>query len=234
MRTTTAASVPLIVALALALGGCGPTPAPVETTPSAPASAEPSTEPSEEPPADPLAAATRIMIQSEIVYFGDEVAWALDGFMYTDDADAVRAKLTTAFDAEPTVSEEPGSLETLPATLYDWGGFVLGVPQTTRPRGHYDSLFVRATAATVHGITIETVEGITIGSAAADAAVHAVDVIDWSGMIEAQLDPTPVTAEEIGEDPSWGGDLHTHVSVLSPSSGGPVTMLVAPARNFGN
>jgi len=232
MRATTA-SLPLVALLALALAACGPTATKPPASPDPSGSATPA--PSETEPADPLETVTRIMIQSEIVYFGDEVAWALDGFSYLDDADAVVAKLTTVFGAEPTVTEQAGGLETATALHYDWGGFVLGAPMTSGPRNIYTSLFVRATSAAVQGITIETIEGVTIGSPAADAAAHAVTTMTWGAQVEAQLDPTPVTAEELGEDPaSWGGDLHLHVSAWSPAGTGTVTELVAPARNFGS
>jgi len=126
---TTAASAPLLILLAPALIDCGPTMPASGSSPSGSAASASPTAKADDDEADPLETVTRIMIRSEIVNFGDEVAWAVDGFGYRDDANA-------------------------------------------------------------------------------DADAHAVTTMDWCTSVEAQLDPTPVTAEELGEDPAvWGDPL---------------------------
>ncbi|MCS0498520.1 hypothetical protein [Protaetiibacter mangrovi] len=240
MRTTTA-SVPLLVVLALALVGCGPA-APSGSPTSPPASAEPSAAPVDdeadapEPAVDPLTTVTRIMVRSDILYFGDTAGWALDGFRYTDDPTQVVAMLTTVFGAAPSLSTEPGSLESNPAELYDWGGFVLGVPQITGERGLYDLLFVRASSPSIHGVTVETADGIRVGSAMDDARAHAVATMDWGMAIEAELDPTPVDPSLVGAGAGPDDDeLFLYVAALDLEGGAAVVdEISAPRRNFGS
>lgn len=236
MRTT-AASVPLLALLALALVGCGPTPgdppvSPPLSSPTTPAPTGGGDDEDPEEPVDPLTTVTRILITADDVFFGDEVAWAVDGFYYTDDPELVRGKLTRVFGAEPTVIADPGSLETPPAQIYDWGGFRLGVPETDRPRGYYTSLWVNASSATVHGVQVHTVHDIRVGTPLADALPYSSATMDWDGGTGLELDPKPVSAEEIGEDPVTWIDLNVHVSAWAP--GDVITELTAPARNFGS
>jgi hypothetical protein len=171
-RTLTA--VPLLTLLGLlALAGCAPTPPggaaprPTGSPTSAPAptaTASPVGDPAD-PDADPLDTVTRILLLTDHVWFGDDAAWAVDGFRYDEPiADAV-AKLTVVFGVDPVAerTEDPGYA----SETYEWEGFML---YSSSSAGVSHGIGVYVEVASVRGVTVETADGVHVGTPWADAA----------------------------------------------------------------
>lgn len=218
-------TVPLLVVVAL-LVGCGPTPPPGDTpadprptltgTPTpVPSPTSTVTLPPEE--VEPLDTVTRILLLTEYVYFCDEVACAVDGFNFeVDSHEVAAAKLTAVFGADPLVErldpEEGGE-----AVYYTWDDFrlyyVVGEGMIGRNLG------VSVEAATVHGVTVETVRGVHVGMPLADAIPLADLVFTGFGDYELRFDTVP--------DDEYPADYFVGV-YGGPSGTGPVLTISTP------
>ncbi|MFT4284606.1 MAG: hypothetical protein QM598_07220 [Protaetiibacter sp.] len=224
----TTAVAPILAALLVALTGCAPTLDEMVASPS-------TTPPASETPAaeatDPLDEVTRILIRTDHVEFGDDAGWTLGGFDYADDPAPAIEALTTIFGAEPTRYAQPQSTEAIPSTAYEWDGFLLGVREENTAAWYLGGLYVRVTKASVHGVAVQTIEGITVGTSAAEASSHAIETTARRDFVEAQIDP--ISVPPAPEDTSPLPDARVFVGVLAPSAAGLVDRIYAPWINFG-
>jgi hypothetical protein len=193
-------AVPLlaVLALTLTLAGCAPTP-PGGAAPRPPATGSPTpgpaptatASPEEEPEGDPLDTVTRILLLTDHVWFGDELGWAVDGFRYDQPtADAV-AKLTEVFGVDP-VAERIDDGEYV-SESYEWEGFML---YSSSSAGVSHGIGVYVEVASVHGVTVETADGVHVGTSWADAVRLADSVREgWGETVdpiwEARFDAIP-------------------------------------------
>jgi hypothetical protein len=222
---------PLLALLAITLTGCDPTPggAPAphptststSTSPSSPAPTG-SSIPVEEHDEDDNEI-TRILIVTDTVYFGDDIAWAVDGFRYEDPHEQAIAKLTAVFGEEP-VSDPVDSGGGQISEAYWWGGDAFLLYFYSGAGEYPTTMAVQVSAASVNGITIETGDGVHVGSPWADAVAAADNVRptddgeDGRPLTEARFDVRPT------------GRPNEYDCVVVYGRGGPVTTIVAPAR----
>ena len=176
------------VALVVALTACGPgapTAAPTGTPTVTTTPAEtPTSAPTDE--AETVEAAVVVVTATTLSVFGTDGSTLL-AVDYEADAAAVAAQLADALGTAPGVSTSPDSTEVCPTrTFYDFGGLVLGTPQslgspaTAGLAGTYD---VVVTTASIGGIPVETVAGQRVGAerAAFAAAIGDEAELEWRG-----------------------------------------------------
>jgi hypothetical protein len=119
---------------------------------------------------DPLDRVTRILVQSEQVWFCDDVACGVDGFRYDDDPAVAVAKLTAVFGVEPAVASYGGGGAGYVGYDYRWGGVLIYFSEgsgSTLPIG------LEVTAADVAGVVVETEHEVRVGTPWTDAAAAA-------------------------------------------------------------
>jgi hypothetical protein len=166
---------------------------------------------------------TRILVVTDNVYFGDEEAWAVDGFRYDHPHAQAIAKLTAVFGEEPR-SDPLDIGEGQVSEAYWWGGDAFLLYFYSGEGEYPTTMAVQVSAPSVNGITIETGDGVHVGSpwADAEAAADSLRTPDYGEdgvmLYEARFDSRPT------DDP------YTFDSVLVFGRGGPVTTIVAPAR----
>lgn len=193
------------LAVLLAFTGCGPAPTPVGSA--APGgTAAPVESSSVEHPV------TRILITTDVVHFGDEVAWRVDGFAYDDPHDTTIAKLTAVFGVEP-IESAPGQ--------YDWGGFLLyfstdaSLPST---------MGVQVTVAEIGGVEIFVGgEDIKVGTPWGDveAAADRIVVLELDGMVtEARFDVVDLSPNEARFIAVYGAETGAVTQITGPITAG--------------
>jgi hypothetical protein len=225
---------PVIAVTLLALlsacdpGGSSPTPATPDSSSTDGSSSTP--EPTEtDAPEDEDPAAATIVITTSLLLVNDDDGSTLDHFDYFDSPTAAINALTEYFGGDPVVTPFEGSNHSWPGNFYTWDSFTL-VDWVGGPGIPYGEDFgVRSASATVRGLHVETVSGITIGStsAAVTAAggVGGSYVYDGTTYAWMELDHLAVDNEF--------PDALVFVYVTLSGVGGTVTQLAAPAANFG-
>lgn len=218
----------LAALVALALGGCGPTPEP-DRTPSASATpaatATPRSTPTSEPEPEPRVAT--IVLRTETLTLLDEGDAVVATFSFLDEPAPLIALLTEAFGADPAVSLDAGSMETPTATIYEWGGFTLWDQDYVTPRLGFPNFLVIAEAPAVSGVALETLGGVHVGSSAAEVAAIASAQYPFEGEQITEADPVPVP-----DEPDIPGAAVT-VSLWGTLDD-PAQQITAPVRNYGN
>lgn len=208
-----------VAALAVILTGCssiGPQaniPAPAGTPT---ITEEKGTSPESRAPPDHLVvSASSIQVVLDDGTMGDE-------FGYFEPIELVVAALTDVFGGEPVMTNYEG----IPSVDYDWSGVSIGTDGPAQ-RPTNPELIMRVTAAEVHGIGIETVDGIQVGDPVAVLEV-ANPSHRWQrdGVEELviKVNSVPVTPED--------NERTFSVELRSCPADGPVTQFAAPIKNF--
>lgn len=167
-----------------------------------------------------------------------EIAYS-DGTTETADFFTLAADLvpvlTEAFGAEPDVTHHEPELEPGPYTEYAWDGFSLLDDDAEALPPLYSNILVIATAPSVNGVTISTVEGISVGTSAPEVAAQhpdSAEVLTPQGQSEylyVRVDelPLPVGGENADGVFEWA------IGLMADDPAGAVTRITAPAPNFG-
>lgn len=222
------AAAPLFAAVVIALAACGPTPGPSPSapgpSPSTPAASTPtSSATSTAGPVDPLDAVTRVLLLNDVVSFGDEAGWGVDGFRYDSPHDEAIAKLTAVFGEEP-VSEIHYHADGSISESHRWGGFRLDFETGAAV---HQKMGVEVTAASVNGVGIETTHGVRIGTPMSEAAALADDTAMMLGLssevFEAHFDHS---VDEYGSD-------HYVLAYANDDGTGNVRFMFAPIESSG-
>ncbi|WP_146069780.1 hypothetical protein [Cryobacterium sp. M15] len=145
-----------------------------------------------------------------------------DEFGYFEPIAPVAAALTAVFGEEPVITTYEG----IPSVDYDWSGVSIGTDGPAQ-RPTNPEIIMHVTAAEVHGIGIETVDGIQVGDPVAVLEV-ANPSHRWQrdGVEELviKVNSVPVTPDD--------NERTFSVELRSFPSDGPVTQFVAPIKNF--
>jgi hypothetical protein len=224
MRSTQLVLPAVLLALALSACGGGGDPAPTASpVPSGTATPEPSSSP--EPP-DPSAIAASILVATDYV-----LVTAVDGSqlatftMYEPAATAI-ASLTAALGTEPVVSSRDGSLETPPATVYDWSG--LSVVDGEGGTIMNTDFVIEVATPSVGDVQVSSYFDLQVGDPMADALAH---TSGDPGFAEyTYIGSIPIDPVSVGEPADW--DLAIEVLVQA-GPGGTIARFIAPAPNWG-
>ena len=171
---------------------------------------------------------------SEAIVIGAETlaVVAADGqtreFDYFDDREAAIEALTTVL-GEPR--QEPAETDGSEPVRYDWGGFVLTDQVGDGDREGYSTDYsVTASAASVGGVPIRTVDGVAVGDPFAeidasdgDAPEEHLDADTGTSFTWARVDVVALDGLHDG----------ANVGVALTGSGDVVEEVDAPAANFG-
>ena len=219
----------VVIAGVATLTGCAPRPA---SPP--PLSSPPVTAPSTTP--EPELVPKRVVITAtDVQLFGDDGALATT-FSYFDATASAVAALTEQFGADPVITTTPGSCcHEFPATHYTWGGFLLYDSEMLVVQPHSPEFTIRVTSAMVAGVTIETVDGITVGysSAAVEASQPGTAIRGTSSSGDYEL--FEVAGVNFGSEPESGtGDLIISVTLTSDHPDGTIATIYAPSSNQGD
>lgn len=217
-----------LVVLSLALAGCNSTPAPSSPTSTATPPRPTST--------SPAGASTPAPVDSPAIAEPDHVVVSAVGMQvvlddgtlglnidYFQPIDEVAIALTELLGAEPSVTSYPDT----PAADYVWEGLTLLTDGPAQPPRKAEFV-VRVTAPDVHGLSMETADGVKVGSpigpieAANPASSHRGTI---AGQERLSIYLSPVSIEN--------GDSRTFsVEVVALPSDGPVSEIFAPAKDF--
>lgn len=215
--------------LLLALAGCGPTaPAPAPTTSGGSATPRPTGVDTPTPDAgehhEVATAAVVVVTASGLSVFGRDGATLLAASYVADPAD-VAAQLEDLLGTAPRVSLSAESTEACPTrTFYDFGGLVLGTPQslgspaTLGVPGTYD---VVVTTGSVNGVVIETVGGQHVGAARGDFVAAIGD--------EAEIDQRGSGADLGFDILNPEADPYDQIGTYAAFDSGVLTTLMTPA-----
>ncbi|WP_104087614.1 hypothetical protein [Cryobacterium sp. N19] len=145
-----------------------------------------------------------------------------DEFDYFEPIEPVAAALTDVFGGEPVITTYEG----IPSVDYDWSGVSIGTDGPAH-RPNNPEIILHVTAAEVHGIGIETVDGIQVGDSVAVLEVANPShrwQCDGVEELVITVNPIPVTADD--------NERTFSVELRSYPSDGPVTQFATPIRNF--
>lgn len=153
-----------------------------------------------------------------------------ENFVYSQDPSEVVGGLTRAFGAAPTTSTFRDHPVVGSGTEYSWGGFDLFAGSGSLAGAFAYTFVVDATAATVHGVTVEAGWDLKVGSPV--SAVRAVanqnqtDDYKYYGLIDMISYPGP----SVG---SAAASADTYVLLTANPKSGPITQIDAPMNDFG-
>lgn len=209
-------------------GGSPSAPATPDSSPGDSSSSTPEPEPTEALDEDESGAAT-IVITTSLLLINDDEGSTINHFDYFDAPTAAITALTDYFGGDPVVTAFEGGKHSWPGNYYTWDAFTL-IDWVGGPGIPYGEDFgVRSTAATVRGLHVETVSGITIGST--NAAVAAAGGVGGSYVYEGTTYAW-MELDHLSVDNEFPEAL-VFVYVTLSGVGGTVTQLAAPAANFG-
>ena len=174
---------------------------------------------------DPLDAVTRILIQTESLYFCDDLACGVDGFRYGNPADQAVAKLTAAFDAEPTVESYEGYAGSTSYAYWWTRDFLLYFSAGGSAEVDH-TLRVQVGAASIHGVTVEAEHGVRVGTPMSAAVAAA----EYSGTMVAEVETLEAHFGVIGT----AGEAWTAIIASGdPAPGARVSSIFGPIRTQG-
>ncbi|MEO6532576.1 MAG: hypothetical protein ABIO06_03265 [Pseudolysinimonas sp.] len=152
-----------------------------------------------------------------------------ENFVYSQDPSEVVAGLTRAFGAAPTASTFHDHPVVGSGTEYSWGGFDLFAGSGSLAGAFAYTFVVDATAATVHGVTVEAGWNLKVGSPI--SAVRAVANQNQSedGQCFGLIDMLSYPGSSIGV-PVATAD--TYVLLTANPDSGPITQIDAPMNDF--
>ncbi|NQX11448.1 hypothetical protein HQQ80_07415 [Microbacteriaceae bacterium VKM Ac-2855] len=219
----------LITVAAAALTGC--TAAPDTSTPSStsasgpgPASTTPSASATSAPSAASVILGSRV---ADIVAADSSVIGRIDFFGATDSAVEV---LTTAFGAEPDVSEYAAGIESPAGTEYDWGGFRLRDPEPAGSTPLDPEFFAQASAPSVGDVVIAGPGGVRVGDGVADLSAK------WADEPAVRIGESSFSFDivEVGPAASPGEQVkELSVFAVAQDTADTITMISTPVQNWG-
>lgn len=222
------AAVASLFLVAVGVSACS---APVPT----PTLAAPTSTPSLSPTATPEPLAGALFIDAQHIAVMSTSGEPMGSFDYFQDPADVIAALSEYFDASPTSQGVydglPGyeKYEGEPFTRYSWEGFALDDVDWETDGVYYENYRVEVTAHSINGVTITTVDGISVGDDAdAIAEKYGVTALDFAngsryylGIGEVPLPPM-VNTDPLSYGISVVGDAGGAItSISAPSGGGP-------------
>jgi len=151
-------------------------------------------------------------------------------FVYSEDPSEVVAGLTRAFGAAPITSTFHDHRIVGSGTEYSWGGFDLFAGSAGPVSAFAYTYAVDATAATVHGVTVETGWNLHVGSATAAVRAVADDNQSEDGGYFGLIEMLSYPGSSIGV-PVTTAD--TYVLMTANPDSGPITQIDAPMNDFG-
>jgi hypothetical protein len=185
----TLVTIPLLAVVAL-LVGCGPTPPPGDTpgprpTPTGTGSPVALPTPTVTPTIptevlDPLDTVTSILLQTENIFFCDDITCGVDNVSYYGDPAVMIAKLTAVFGVTPESQRYDDGGGRF-SEYHDWNGFTLYF--STDSTGLI-GLGVDVKVAAVGGVAIETLHGVHVGTPMSEALELADFVYTYAGEVE--------------------------------------------------
>lgn len=216
---------PALIAGLLLLVGC--TPAGGPPTPSE-AVAAPSRTPSQAPSAAPVA--SRIVVGTQTVDVVAEDGVRIASARYFDPAADLVAALTTAFGAEPVITDQHSGGESAGGTRYTWDTFSVIDHDNANSEPYDPAVSVIWESAAVRGIRIETVSGIAVGDPATpvvdahpDGLYRSPDGAHFVARVDVVALPEN---ESYGENPSFA------VGVVGETNG-QISRMFAPVGSWG-
>ena len=151
-------------------------------------------------------------------------------FIYSEDPSEVVAGLTRAFGAAPTTSAFHDHRIVGAGTEYSWGGFDLFAGSAGPVSAFAYTYVVDATAATVHGVRVETGPNLQVGSSIAAVRAFADDNQTEDSQYFGLTDMLSYPGSSIGV-PVTTADLF--VLLTADPASGPITKIDAPMDDFG-
>lgn len=212
----------LALVVLAALAACVPIDPPAATpSPSPTVTATATEEPTGPTPAT-------VVLSTSLILVNDAEGATIDHFDYFDDPTAAIAAFTEYFGGDPVVTPFPGSNHEWPGNFYEWDDFGI-IDYVGGPGGSGEDFGVRATAATVRGLGIETVSGIAVGDTAATAAAAGAIAVsqEIEGTTYAWLELDRISVDNSRPDEL----IYVYLTLSAP--GGTITQLTAPVANFG-
>ena len=234
MRTMTRVAMLPIIALALSIVGCASaTPAAISTPP-------PATN-SETATKEPKPAIARVTVLADSITVTDAEGELVDAVdFFSAPAEIVRV-LTHAFGVAPdtVLREVPCNCDRRWNTEYNWEGFQLldegttGTPSDQAGEPPYLTVAqVSVTAASVHGVQIDTAQGVMVGDDAAPLTANQPSdtVPNYAAPNNGDLTRFDLGTVELPDD-SYSTGLSFSVHVFSTARDGIVTGIIAPINN---
>lgn len=163
---------------------------------------------------------------------GDEVA----RYDYYSGAADVVSELTALFGRAPTTSHFAGGGDVLPATDYNWDGFLLADTDGPGSAPYTPDYWVRVESAVVDGIRVQAEGGIVVGSSTAAVESAYPDYVSKYRAPETDIENSyvrinPVPIPSMPSLPDESLDFAT--SVYSKDASTVVTWILAPSPSFG-
>ena len=223
MLATPLLAPPVALALLIALAACVPT-TPPATTPTL-SSPLPTATAAEELTGPTPAT---IVISTSLILVNDSEGTTIDHFDYFADPTAAIDAFTEYFGGEPVVTPFEGSNHEWPGNFYNWDDFGI-IDYVGGPGSTGEDFGVRAAAATVRGLVIETVHGIAVGdtAATASAAGAIAGSLEYEGTTHAWLEMDRISVDNNVPD------ARAFVYLTLTSTGETITQLHAPSGNYG-
>lgn len=164
----------------------------------------------------------RVVITAEGIQVVNDDETAGESFTYFEPIEDVVAGLSVLFGAPPVPTPYAGT-----SVDYNWDGFQIG----TDGRGEapfYSESVVKVRAATVHGLAIETVDGIQVGDPAAPLeAAHPETSHRW---VLHGVDTLTISVGVVSL--ASGTDRTFAVELTAQPWDGAVSYFLAPHKNF--
>ena len=174
-----------------------------------------------------------ILIRAEAVILQAEDGIELASFDYfAASTPPIVDALNEAFGVEAEGEKIDGGVH--PSWLeYDWDGFVVRTYDATGQYPDVTSFSVYTLTAESHGIDIETIGGLQVGSTAKDAAAGSfVNRVDTGGTQDVHFYSVDKVDVELDYDPGYD-DTFLSVSLWGGTPKKPIYRVQAPSANFG-
>ena len=169
-----------------------------------------------------------IVITTSLILVNDSEGTTIDHFDYFTDPTAAIDAFTEYFGGDPVVTPFEGGNHEWPGNFYNWDDFGI-IDYVGGPGSTGEDFGVRATAATVRGLVIETVDGIAVGDAAATASAAGATAgsLEYEGTTHAWLEMDHISVDNNVPD------ARVFVYLTLSSTGEIITQLHAPSGNYG-
>ena len=238
MQLITRIAILPVIALALSILGCAeagpaavPAPSPSAVETEAP---QPQPEPEPEPTIE------RVTVLADSITVTDSEGNVVDAVDFFTAPDEIVRVLTNAFGVSPdTVREGPCNCDREWDTAHNWDGFRLvhvtafgnpGDQPGVRP--YFNAAAVSITAASVNGVQVDTVDGVTVGDDATPLAANYPTVTQPNYLNPDQPGETRVDFGTIPlPDDSYNTGLSFSIHAFWTTGEGVVTWISAPMKN---
>ncbi|GAA1807207.1 hypothetical protein [Agromyces neolithicus] len=176
--------------------------------------------------------ATAIRVRSDRLQVVDAAGAILHSVTYFDPIVVAVAAISAATGSAPVITPHSGGIESAPGTYYRWGGLQLNDSNSSVAPPLEPEWFVRVDGPTADGLPVTTAAGVSVGQSQVD--VEALVPGTLQSLVVAGETVLDGRYEETVVGHDSGADL-TH-SVFVRLEGVPlgVTVMLAPARNYGS